>query len=226
VIHRRTAAAWDRRTEKECILNEQRDELSGSSNPCACDGQRSSMWPKSANRERFDSAILPHLNAAFNLARWLTRSDQDAQDVVQDACLRALKFFDGFHGQDARTWLLKIVRNTSYTWLKQNRAHELTGLFDENIHTAGNEGDTPESLLLENADRAMLTQALEQLPVEWRETMILRELEGLSYREIAAVTDTPIGTVMSRLARARTRLQDTLMKTTRTPRTNEARHGL
>jgi RNA polymerase sigma factor (sigma-70 family) len=189
-------------------------------------GQRSVMWRDGTNRERFERAVLPHLDAAFNLARWLTRSDQDAQDVVQEAYLRALKFFGGFHGEDARTWLLKIVRNTSYTWLKQNRAHELTALFDENVHTSMGEGETPESLLLENADRAMLMRALEQLPLEWRETIILRELEGLSYRDIAAVTDTPIGTVMSRLARARTRLYEMLMKMTRAPRTNEASHGM
>jgi RNA polymerase sigma-70 factor (ECF subfamily) len=166
------------------------------------------------------------LDAAYTLARWLTRSDQDAQDVVQEAYLRALRFFDGFHGQDARTWLLKIVRNTSYTWLKQNRAQELSALFDENLHTGSEQGQTPESLFLEKADRTMLMQGLEQLPLEWREALILRELEGLSYREIAEVTETPIGTVMSRLARARTRLHDVLVNMTRTPRINEARHGL
>lgn len=170
--------------------------------------------------------VLPHLDAAFNLARWLTRSDQDAQDMVQEAYLRALKFFGGFHGDDARSWLLRIVRNTCYTWLKHNRTHELNAVFDEEVHGATKEDPTPESLLLENADRAMLLQALEQLPVEWRETLVLRELEGLSYREIAAVTDAPIGTVMSRLARARTRLENILTRMAQEPRSKEARHGL
>ena len=184
------------------------------------------MWRDTSNRERFESMVLPHLDAAFNLARWLTRSDQDAQDMVQEAYLRALKFFGGFHGDDARSWLLRIVRNTCYTWLKQNRTHELTAVFDEEVHGATKEHSTPESLLLENADRAMLLEAMERLPVEWRETLILRELEGLSYREIAAVTDTPIGTVMSRLARARSRLENILTKIMQEPRSKEARHGV
>jgi RNA polymerase sigma-70 factor (ECF subfamily) len=146
--------------------------------------------------------------------------------MVQEAYLRALKFFSGFHGEDARSWLLRIVRNTCYTWLKQNRAHELTAVFNEEMHSTTKEGSTPESLLLENADRASLLDALEQLPVEWRETLVLRELEGLSYKEIAAVTDTPIGTVMSRLARARTRLENVLIKMAHEPRSKEASHGL
>src|SRR6185295_18632183 len=108
----------------------------------------------------------------------------------------------------ARTWLLRIVRNTCYTWLKQNRGQELTTPFDENLHTSGMEAATPELLLFAKADREMLMRGLDQLPVEWRETLILRELEGLSYREISSVTDAPIGTVMSRLARARVRLVD------------------
>jgi RNA polymerase sigma factor (sigma-70 family) len=184
------------------------------------------MWRDISNRERFESMVLPHLDAAFNLARWLTRSDQDAQDMVQESYLRALKFFGGFHGDDARSWLLKIVRNTCYTWLKQNRAQELSAVFDEEVHSAPAESASPEALVIGNADRAMLLQGLEQLPVEWRETLILRELEGLSYREIAAVTDTPIGTVMSRLARARTRLENILTRMAQEPRTKEARHGL
>jgi RNA polymerase sigma factor (sigma-70 family) len=179
-----------------------------------------------SHRDRFERAALPHLGAAFNLARWLVRNDQDAQDMVQEAYLRALKFFEGFHGDDARSWLLRIVRNTCYTWLKQNRGYELTAPFDENLHSAGKEENTPELLLFAKADREMLMQGLEQLPVEWRETLVLRELEGLSYREISSVTDTPMGTVMSRLARARMRLVDILDKMAGTPRSKEARHGL
>jgi RNA polymerase sigma-70 factor (ECF subfamily) len=154
---------------------------------------------------RFEQIVLPHLDAAYNLARWLLRNDADAEDVAQEAYLRAFKFFGGYHGGKSRAWLLAIVRNTCYTWLQQqNRAHELTTPFDEEIHSA--EGDNPETILLEGADRQMLKQALEELPVEFREVIILRELEGLSYKEIANVVDVPVGTVMSRLARARKRL--------------------
>jgi len=185
------------------------------------------MWRDTTNRERFERLVLPHLDAAFNLARWLTRSDVDAQDMVQEAYLRALRFFSGFHGDDARTWLLRIVRNTCYTWLKQNRANELTAVFNEEVHTSATQEDpNPESLMLGNAERAMLLEGLEQLPVEWRETLILRELEGLPYREIATVTDVPIGTVMSRLARARARLQQILSQIAQAPRSKEVRHGM
>ena len=154
---------------------------------------------------RFEQAVLPHLDAAYNLARWLTRNDADAQDVVQEAALRAFKFFGGFRGGDARAWLLTIVRNACYTWLQKNRAHELATAFDEEAH--GVTGDNPETLLLEKVDSQSLKQALEELPAEFREVVILRELEGLSYKEIAGVACVPVGTVMSRLARARKRLQ-------------------
>ena len=154
---------------------------------------------------RFEQIVLPHLDAAYNLARWLTRNDADAEDVAQEAVLRAFKFFGGFHGGDSRAWLLTIVRNTCYTWLQQNRALELTTPFNEEIHSV--EGANPETILVEGADRQLLKQALEELPVEFREVVILRELEGLSYKEIANIVDVPVGTVMSRLARARKRLQ-------------------
>jgi RNA polymerase sigma-70 factor, ECF subfamily len=153
---------------------------------------------------RFEQVVLPHLDAAYNLARWLTRNDSDAEDMAQEAFLRAFKFFGGFHGGDSRAWLLTIVRNTCYTWLQQNRAHELTTPFDEEMHSV--EGVNPETILLEGADRQMLKQALEELPVEFREVVILRELEGLSYKEIANIVDAPVGTIMSRLARGRKRL--------------------
>jgi len=154
---------------------------------------------------RFERAVLPHLDAAYNLARWLVRNGADAEDLAQEAVLRAFKFFGGFHGGDGRAWLLTIVRNTCYTWLQQNRAHEPVAPFDEEIH--GAQGTNPETILLEGADRQALKQALEELPVEFREAVILRELEGLSYKEIANIADVPVGTVMSRLARARKRLQ-------------------
>jgi len=159
---------------------------------------------------RFEQAILPHQDAAYNLARWLTRNDQDAEDVVQEAYLRAFKFFDGFHGRDSRAWLLTIVRNTCYTWLQQNRAHGLTTSFDEEIHSANGNVFNPERLLLQSTDNQLLRQALEELPIEFREVLILRELEGLSYKEIGDIAGIPVGTVMSRLARARQRLQQSL----------------
>jgi RNA polymerase sigma-70 factor (ECF subfamily) len=154
---------------------------------------------------RFERAVLPHLDAAYNLARWLVRNDADAEDLAQEAVLRAFKFFGGFHGGDGRAWLLTIVRNTCYTWLQQNRAHEPVTPFDEEVH--GAQGANPETILLEGADRQALKQALEELPVEFREAVVLRELEGLSYKEIADIAGVPVGTVMSRLARARKRLQ-------------------
>jgi RNA polymerase sigma factor (sigma-70 family) len=153
---------------------------------------------------RFERAVLPHLDAAYNLARWLVRNDADAEDLAQEAVLRAFKFFGGLHGGGGRAWLLTIVRNTCYTWLRQNRAHEPSTPFDEEIHSV--EGANPETILLKIADRRMLEQALEELPVEFREVLILRELEDLSYKEIAGIVDVPLGTVMSRLARARKRL--------------------
>jgi RNA polymerase sigma-70 factor (ECF subfamily) len=148
------------------------------------------------------------LDAAYNLARWLTRDDRDAEDVVQEACLRAFRFFDSFHGGDSRAWLLTIVRHTCYTWLRKNRAHELV-TFDEELDGVET-GLNPEELLLQNADQQLLRKAVEELPIEFREVIILRELEGLSYKEIANVTGVPLGTVMSRLARARKRLQHCL----------------
>ena len=154
---------------------------------------------------RFERAVLPHLDAAYNLARWLVRNDDDAEDLAQEAFLRAFKFFGGFHGGNSRAWLLTIVRNTCYTWLQQNRAHEVLTLFDEELHSV--QDANPETILLESVDRQMLKEALEELPVEFREVVILRELEGLSYKEIANIVDVPVGTVMSRLARARKRLQ-------------------
>ncbi len=159
---------------------------------------------------RFEQAILPHLDAAYNLARWLTRNDHDAQDMVQEACLRAFKFFDGFHGVDARAWLLTIVRNTCYTWLEQNRRGQAMTSFDEEIHTVEEDALNPSALALKSDDREMLKQSLEQLPAEFREVIVLRDLEELSYKQIAEVINVPLGTVMSRLARARARLKGIL----------------
>ncbi len=159
--------------------------------------------------KRFEEAVLPHLPAAVNLALWLTRGDQDAEDLVQEAYLRALRFFDGFQGGDCRPWLLTIVRNTCYGWLKKQRPHELTAVFDEAVHSDPGIS-TPETLLLEALDAQTVKNALERLPLAFREVIVLREIEGLSYRQISEVTEVPIGTVMSRLARGRKRLQEGL----------------
>lgn len=158
----------------------------------------------------FEQAVLPHLDAAYNLARWITRSAQDAEDVVQEAYLRAFRFFGGFRGGNARTWLLKIVRNTCYTWLHQNRARQPATPFDEELHTNMTESKSPETLLLRNADCQSLNQALQDLPPVLREVVVLMELEGLTYKEIAEVLDIPIGTVMSRLARSRHQLRESM----------------
>jgi RNA polymerase sigma-70 factor (ECF subfamily) len=162
-------------------------------------------------RERFEQTVLPHLDAAYNLARWLTRNDQDAQDVTQEACLRAFRFFDGYQGGNMRAWLMSIVRNTCYTWLHKNRAPGSAEVFDEEIHSAEIIGSAdPEVQALTRADKEALQRSLEQLPTVFREALVLRELEGMSYKQIADVTSVSLGTVMSRLARARTRLRQSL----------------
>jgi RNA polymerase sigma-70 factor (ECF subfamily) len=162
----------------------------------------------SQERVRFDQVVLPHLDAAFNLARWLLRGRADAEDVAQDAMLRAFRFFRGFHGGDARAWLLQIVRNTCYSWLEKNRPLELSTEFDEALYPQS--GANPETLAIAGDNRERLTRALEDLPPRFREVLVLRELEGCSYKEIAAIASVPIGTVMSTLARARQRLQRAL----------------
>jgi RNA polymerase sigma-70 factor, ECF subfamily len=167
--------------------------------------------PDTASRERFERTVLPHLDAAYNLARWMTRNDQDAQDVTQEACLRAFRFFDGYQGGNIRAWLLTIVRNTCYTWLHRNRPLESEEVFDEEIHGIEVSGaNDPEVQVLAGADREALRRALEDLPDVFREVLVLREIEGLSYKEIADIASVNLGTVMSRLARARTRLRQSL----------------
>ncbi len=159
---------------------------------------------------RFEQIILPHLAAAYNLARWLTRNDQDAEDLVQEAYLRAFKFFDSFQGDDGRKWLLTIVRNTFYSRLSQQRRLTTDTAYDEELHDGGSEAYNPEKLVLQNMDKKMLEQALEELPLAYREVIVLRELEDFSYKEIANLVGVPVGTVMSRLARARKSLQQGL----------------
>ncbi|HSB29104.1 MAG TPA: sigma-70 family RNA polymerase sigma factor [Pyrinomonadaceae bacterium] len=158
----------------------------------------------------FEEAALPHLSAAYNLARWLTRNDRDAEDVVQEAYLRAFQHFRSFQGGDARPWLLAIVRNTFYTWIRHNRAPELQPAIDEETYTQIPDGTDPEIQLLREADKQMVRGALEKLPANFREIIVLREFEELSYKEIADVVEIPLGTVMSRLARARRRLGEIL----------------
>jgi RNA polymerase sigma-70 factor (ECF subfamily) len=160
------------------------------------------------DRIRFEQLVLPHLDSAANLARWMLRDRADSEDVVQEATLRAFRFFGRFHGGDARAWLLQIVRNTCYTWLGKNRPAELMTEFDEDVHQLP--AANPETLASQADERQRLTLALESLPQRFREVLVLRELEGCSYKEIGEITGIPIGTVMSTLSRARERLRQTL----------------
>jgi RNA polymerase sigma factor (sigma-70 family) len=168
--------------------------------------------PGVGNAERFEQIVMPHVDAAYNLARWLVRNPQDAEDVVQESYLRAFKFFSGYHGGDVRAWLLKIVRNTSYSFHDKNRPAKLAEEFDERIHTTESAAPDAEQEQVRDAESRMLHEALDKLPLSFREILILRELEGLSYKEIAEVVDIPIGTVMSSLARGRDRLRKILLR--------------
>jgi RNA polymerase sigma factor (sigma-70 family) len=154
----------------------------------------------------FEEVVLPHLDAAFNYARWLTRSEADAEDVVQDAYVRALRFFSSLRSDDARSWLLTIVRNTWYGRFPRATAANQTTVYDDMTHDRPDESLDPEALVLQRQAVEKVQRAVQELPADFREVIVLRELEGLSYKEIAAVVGIPIGTVMSRLARARERL--------------------
>ncbi len=158
----------------------------------------------------FEEVMLPHLDAAHNLARWLLRNEQDAQDVVQEAFLRAFKSFAGFRGSNGRAWLLTIVRNTSYTLMKKNRTVDLTTTFDEEKHATDHESVNPAALLERTEDAELVREAMDNLAAEFREILTLRHQEGLSYKEIADIAQIPPGTVMSRLARARAKLREYL----------------
>ena len=171
--------------------------------------------PSDDDQARFASVVLPHLADAYALARWLTGSRADAEDVVQEACLRAFRGIGGFAGVNARAWLLTIVRHAAYSWLGKNRSAALVMVDDleaveQQQTSSGGALDsapqTPEAALIAKADAARLEAAIAELPVPFRETLVLRDVQGLDYREIAEVTKVPIGTVMSRLARARRRL--------------------
>ncbi len=157
-------------------------------------------------RRVFEEVVVPHLDAAFNYARWLTRNDADAQDVVQDAYVKALRFFSSLRGDDARAWLLTIVRNTWYGRFSQHRRLEPSVAFDEGTDARSDDALDPEALLMQRQTVEAVRCAIEALPADFREVIVLRELEGLSYKEIASIVGIPMGTVMSRLARGRERL--------------------
>jgi RNA polymerase sigma-70 factor, ECF subfamily len=173
--------------------------------------------PACGGGDRLDEVLVSHVDAAYNLARWLVRNGHDAEDVVQDAYVRAFQYAGGFRGGDARAWLLTIVRNTAYRWLRKTRAYEPVAQFDEQIHTSDGETSNPEQLLLQRADGWLVEKALGQLPCRFREILVLRELEGLSYKEIAAVMGMPVGTVMSTLSRARDRFRHAAADLLETP---------
>jgi len=170
----------------------------------------------SDRRRKFEQLVLPHADAAYNLARWLTRNDHDANDVVQDAMLRAYRFCDSLRGEP-RPWLLAIVRNACFTWLQANRPADLAGGLDDHPEPAS-PAEGPESLAARELDRRLLNEAISALPAQFREVLVLRELEDLSYRDIARIADVPIGTVMSRLSRARRLLADSMRVITRASR--------
>lgn len=172
----------------------------------------------STREECFQAMVIPHLDSAFNLACWLTPSSQDAEDIVQDAYVRAFKFFDNFQGEDGRAWLLSIVRNAFYTWYKQKETGAQSTEFEEELHSikavdaaATQYADNnPEALLIQKVCQRPMQQALEALPVEFREVIVMPELEDLSYKQIAGIVGIPIGTVMSRLGRGRKQLAEIL----------------
>jgi len=156
----------------------------------------------------FEEVILPHLNAAYNLARWLTRNEYDAQDAVQEAYLRAFRFFDGYRGGDGKSWLLEIVRNTCFTFHRREKRNVTSVVFDEAAHTPAVGLPNAEEALVEAGKRTIMQKCIEGLPETFREVLVMRELEEMSYREIADVAGVPAGTVMSRLSRARKRLEE------------------
>ena len=186
--------------------------------------------PQDDRRRRFELLALPHLDAAYNLARWLAGNTSDAEDVVQDAYLRAYRYFDGFQGGNFRVWLLTIVRNAFITWVRENRSGRMVFVPDTPAAESADTEETlwgsrprdPEALLLESIDSQTLGRLMERLPAEYREVLLLREVEDLAYKEIAAVTCVPIGTVMSRLARARLSLRNLWLDQAAT----EDAHGL
>jgi len=171
-----------------------------------------SMIPEVSNTSRsgaeiFERKMLPHLNAAFTLARWLTGNVQDAEDAVQDAYLKALRFFGGYRGGDSRAWLLQIVRNTCYTRLRAKLPHSSSTEFDEEVYIEECESQTPETMAIKSADVQLVRAAIQELPLRYREVLILREVEGMSYSEMATVLNQPLANIRSTLFRARQQLK-------------------
>jgi RNA polymerase sigma-70 factor (ECF subfamily) len=156
---------------------------------------------------RFEALVLPHLNAAYNMARWMTRNTSDAEDITQEAMLRAFRFFDTFRGENGRVWLMTIVRNTCLTWIRRQLPQQNSAEFDERLHSDLEASLTPESEYLRQATGEQVRRAIEHLPPEYREVVLMRELEQMSYKEIAVVTQSPLGTIMSRISRGRSMLR-------------------
>ncbi len=171
-------------------------------------------------KQRFHTIVMPHLSSAFNLARWLSHGHQEAEDIVQEAFLRAFKYFDGFHGDDGRVWLLGIVRNTFYTWYQQNKIQTKSTPYEDELYglefemTSIRDKNNPETKLIQKNSQRLLNEALCELPIEFREVMVMRELEDLSYKQIAELMQIPMGTVMSRLGRGRKQLATILLAKT------------
>ncbi len=156
----------------------------------------------------FEEAIIPHLGAAYDLARWLTRNSHEAEDVVQESYLKAFRFFDGFHGGDGKAWLMAIVRNTCFTLLQKNKVNAASDVFDERLHSDAARVVDAEEALIERVGLESLRGCIEVLPAEYREVVVMREIQELSYKQIAEITCVPVGTVMSRLSRGRKRLEE------------------
>jgi RNA polymerase sigma factor (sigma-70 family) len=194
------------------------DVQSTGSGPSSARSLQDTDTRRSASEDyaRFTSVVMPHLDAAYNLAHWLTGNRTDAEDVVQDASLRAFRAIHKFAGGNARAWMLCIVRNTACSWLRKNRptavvpVEDLEAVEATYARAAEPDGETPEAALIAKTDAEQLRAAIAALPTPFRETLVLRDIEGLDYREIAEATEVPIGTVMSRLARARGRLIATI----------------
>ncbi len=182
-----------------------------------------------ATISKFESAVLEHLDAAHNLARWLMRNDQDAQDVVQESCMKALRAFDSFRGGDFRVWFLTIVRNTSFTWMRRNKGSPnpmAAQSMEVGAEIAGDdEVNDPQLLAIRAEDAGLVRRAIDALPEVMREAVVLREMEGLSYKEIGKIAGVPIGTVMSRLARGRMQLQALLVEMDQTQPRKSAPEG-
>jgi RNA polymerase sigma factor (sigma-70 family) len=187
--------------------------IAGAARTTGMDPSSTQSQEKTMPRRSFEEVVLPHLDAAFNYARWLTRNDADAQDVVQDAYVRALRFSSSLRGEDARGWLLTIVRNTWYGRFPRRAGSPMMTVADEEADNRPDASLDPEAQLIQQQTVEQVRRALETLPTDFREVMVLRELEGLSYKEIAAIVGIPIGTVMSRLARARERLRGVMATT-------------